>query len=59
MIGSGAFGEVFEGKYQGRTVAIKTLKDASESAVREFLSEADVMTRMKHENLVGVYEQPA
>jgi len=52
LIGEGQFGEVFEGTYRDTKVAIKTLKDSSASAVEEFLAEADVMTKMQHENLV-------
>jgi c-src tyrosine kinase len=52
LIGSGQFGEVFEGTYRDTKVAIKTLKDSSPAAVEEFLAEADVMTKMTHKNLV-------
>lgn len=52
LIGSGQFGEVYEGTYKGIKVAIKTLKNKSDSVMQEFLSEANVMTQMKHQNLV-------
>lgn len=52
LLGSGQFGEVFEGTYKGTKVAIKTLKEATDDAIQEFLAEADVMTKMKHKNLV-------
>lgn len=52
-LGSGQFGDVFEGTYKGEKVAIKTMKgENSESDAQEFLAEADVMTRMTHKNLV-------
>jgi len=52
QLGSGQFGEVFEGTHQGKKVAIKTLKNVSREAVDEFLAEAKVMTKLKHANLV-------
>jgi len=52
MLGAGQFGEVFEGTYKGTKVAVKTLKEVTDEAVHEFLAEADVMTKMKHPNLV-------
>jgi len=52
LLGSGQFGEVFEGTFRGEQVAIKTLKDSSAAAVDEFLAEAQVMIEMKHKNIV-------
>lgn len=52
-LGSGQFGDVFEGTYKGERVAIKTMKaGGADSETQEFLAEADVMTQMKHKNLV-------
>ena len=64
-IGSGAFGEVYEGRAntaQENTkplkVAIKTLrKGAGEKDKAEFLKEAHIMSNLSHENilkLIGV-----
>lgn len=64
FLGSGAFGEVFEGcvknvgtEYETR-VAIKTLrKGATEQEKGEFLQEAQLMSNFKHEHilrLIGV-----
>ena len=44
QIGSGQFGDVFEGSYGGQQVAIKTLKDVDDENTKSFLSEAGVMT---------------
>lgn len=52
-LGSGQFGDVFEGTYKGEQVAIKTMKSGnSEDDTQEFLGEAHVMTKMIHPNLV-------
>lgn len=51
LIGSGEFAEVFKGDYSGHSIAIKKLKDDSDAA-QAFLSEASVMTTLRHKNLV-------
>ncbi|XP_071952478.1 tyrosine-protein kinase CSK-like [Antedon mediterranea] len=51
-IGHGNFGDVLEGQYQGRKVAIKQLKDDT-SAAQTFLKEASIMTTLRHTNLVS------
>ncbi|KAK5650142.1 hypothetical protein RI129_001171 [Pyrocoelia pectoralis] len=60
FLGSGAFGEVFEGKARNISnngieinVAIKTLrKGASDSEKCEFLQEAQLMSHFKHEHIL-------
>lgn len=44
--------DVFEATYQGEKVAVKTLKNIGEAEQQEFLSEAAVMTKLRHKNLV-------
>lgn len=56
-IGEGAHGKVFEGRYGDRIVAIKVLnrgRTSEERAVLEsrFIREVNMMSRVKHENLV-------
>ncbi|XP_074317526.1 serine/threonine-protein kinase STY13-like isoform X2 [Silene latifolia] len=56
-IGEGAHGKVYEGRYHDRIVAIKVLNRGStsdERAVLEdrFIREVNMMSRVKHENLV-------
>lgn len=42
-IGKGDFGDVYQGEYQNKKVAIKSLKD-TDKAAQAFLAEASVMT---------------
>eukprot|EP00299_Pterocystis_sp_00344_P015223 c7592_g2_i2.p1 GENE.c7592_g2_i2~~c7592_g2_i2.p1 ORF type:complete len:379 (+),score=97.52 c7592_g2_i2:163-1137(+) len=63
-IGSGGFGVVYKGTYFGRPVAIKklTAADLPEDAMNEFRHEVDIMSNMKHPNiltLVAVSEEPS
>ena len=50
FLGSGAFGEVFEGCFASKKVAIKTLKKRESSV--EFLKEAKAWSSLSHENIV-------
>ncbi|CAH0553544.1 unnamed protein product [Brassicogethes aeneus] len=60
FLGSGAFGEVYEGKAKGilssskeTKVAVKTLrKGASDQEKTEFLQEAQLMSHFKHEHIL-------
>ncbi|XP_050383540.1 serine/threonine-protein kinase STY13 [Argentina anserina] len=56
-IGEGAHGKVYEGRYGSQIVAIKVLNRGSTSEERaqledRFAREVNMMTRVKHENLV-------
>ncbi|KAK9681914.1 hypothetical protein RND81_10G036500 [Saponaria officinalis] len=53
-IGRGGFGTVFKGILQGelRVVAVKTLSVESKQGLREFLSEINTITNVRHPNLV-------
>lgn len=54
-LGSGQFGVVKYGKWQGRhDVAIKMIKESSMSE-DDFIEEAKVMMKLHHENLVQLY----
>ncbi|XP_074650035.1 tyrosine-protein kinase CSK-like isoform X2 [Tubulanus polymorphus] len=50
-LGKGDFGAVFKASYRGRKVAAKSLQDNSRAA-QMFLSEASLMTSLRHQNLV-------
>lgn len=54
-LGAGQFGEVWEGLWNGTTpVAVKTLKTGSMSPT-DFLQEAQVMKKLRHEKLIQLY----
>jgi tRNA A-37 threonylcarbamoyl transferase component Bud32 len=54
-IGEGSFGIVYKGEYQGETVAIKKMHKQllkSPEAVSEFIAEVNLMSELKHPNLL-------
>jgi len=52
-IGSGGFGTVFRGRWQETTdVAVKMLHEVTAETRREFAAEADVWSRLRHENVL-------
>ncbi|XP_076125721.1 BDNF/NT-3 growth factors receptor isoform X3 [Alosa pseudoharengus] len=61
-LGEGAFGKVFLAECYNLTpeqdktlVAVKTLKEASENARKDFRREAELLTNLKHEHIVTFY----
>ena len=67
-LGAGAYGDVFHGRWRHSDVAIKCIfsdrsldPDASESHIRAFRNEVDLMMRLRHPNIVllmGALVQP-
>lgn len=54
-LGRGQFGHVYEGLFQNKTrVAIKTLRKGHMDP-QDFLGEAQIMKKMRHENLVQLF----
>ncbi|XP_072982097.1 putative serine/threonine-protein kinase isoform X1 [Typha latifolia] len=52
-IGQGGFGKVYKGTLRsGEEVAVKVLSAESRQGVKEFLTEIDVITNVRHPNLV-------
>eukprot|EP00047_Mylnosiga_fluctuans_P024677 m.167502 g.167502 ORF g.167502 m.167502 type:complete len:1136 (+) comp9904_c0_seq2:40-3447(+) len=59
LVDAGAFGEVWQGEYQDRPVAIKQLRAAlqalDESAADDFEREVQLLRRLRHRNIVFFY----
>ncbi|XLS72573.1 hypothetical protein HN51_029438, partial [Arachis hypogaea] len=55
-LGDGGFGTVYYGKLEdGREVAVKHLFDHNYRRVEQFMNEIEILTRMRHRNLVSLY----
>ncbi|XP_028123818.1 LEAF RUST 10 DISEASE-RESISTANCE LOCUS RECEPTOR-LIKE PROTEIN KINASE-like 1.4 isoform X1 [Camellia sinensis] len=55
-LGDGGFGTVYYGKLQdGRVVAVKRLYENNFKRVEQFMNEVEILTRLRHENLVALY----
>ena len=57
-IGGGGFGDVYKGRHEGKTVAIKRLKGTDEmndGLLKEFKHELILMAALEHPGLVTVY----
>ncbi|XP_048231620.1 LEAF RUST 10 DISEASE-RESISTANCE LOCUS RECEPTOR-LIKE PROTEIN KINASE-like 1.2 isoform X2 [Ricinus communis] len=55
-LGEGGFGTVYYGKLRdGRTVAVKRLYENNFKRVEQFMNEVDILTRLRHQNLVSLY----
>ncbi|KAJ0667444.1 putative protein kinase RLK-Pelle-WAK-LRK10L-1 family [Helianthus annuus] len=55
-LGDGGFGAVYYGKLQdGREVAVKRLYEHNYKRVQQFLNEVEILTRLRHPNLVVLY----
>jgi serine/threonine protein kinase len=55
-LGDGGFGTVYHGKLKdGREVAVKRLYENNYRRVEQFMNEVQILTRMRHRNLVLLY----
>jgi serine/threonine protein kinase len=52
VIGKGAFGEVYRGKYHGQAVAVKTLISVDHDSLTRFREEILLMADLHHANIV-------
>ncbi|KAK1423092.1 hypothetical protein QVD17_18386 [Tagetes erecta] len=54
--GNGGFGAVYYGKLQdGREVAVKKLHEHNYKRVQQFFNEVEILTKLRHPNLVVLY----
>ncbi|KAK6249687.1 hypothetical protein SCA6_003692 [Theobroma cacao] len=55
-LGDGGFGTVYYGKLRdGRAVAVKRLYENNYRRVEQFMNEVEILTRLRHKNLVSLY----
>ncbi|XP_010264788.1 PREDICTED: LEAF RUST 10 DISEASE-RESISTANCE LOCUS RECEPTOR-LIKE PROTEIN KINASE-like 1.2 [Nelumbo nucifera] len=55
-LGDGGFGTVYHGKLRdGRVVAVKRLYENNYKRVEQFMNEVEILTRLRHQNLVTLY----
>ncbi|KAK2630938.1 hypothetical protein EUGRSUZ_L03682 [Eucalyptus grandis] len=55
-LGDGGFGIVYYGKLRdGREVAVKRLYEHNYRRVKQFVTEVEILTRLRHKNLVSLY----
>ncbi|XP_016459145.1 LEAF RUST 10 DISEASE-RESISTANCE LOCUS RECEPTOR-LIKE PROTEIN KINASE-like 1.1 [Nicotiana tabacum] len=55
-LGDGGFGTVYYGKlYDGREVAVKCLYEHNCKRMQQFINEIEILTRLRHQNLVSLY----
>ncbi|XP_016511862.1 LEAF RUST 10 DISEASE-RESISTANCE LOCUS RECEPTOR-LIKE PROTEIN KINASE-like 1.1 isoform X2 [Nicotiana tabacum] len=55
-LGDGGYGTVYYGKLQdGREVAVKRLYDHNARRKEQFITEIEILTRLRHRNLVSLY----
>lgn len=54
LLGQGAFGSVYSGKYKDREVAIKKIEVLlNDNALNDFEREADILSKLSHPNIIG------
>ncbi|KAK9064566.1 hypothetical protein SSX86_015948 [Deinandra increscens subsp. villosa] len=55
-LGDGGFGAVYYGKlHDGREVAVKKLHEHNYNKVQQFINEVEILTKLRHPNLVVLY----
>ncbi|KAI9070552.1 hypothetical protein K1719_047485 [Acacia pycnantha] len=60
QLGRGGFGTVYYGKLKdGREVAVKRLFERNYRGVQQFINDVQILTRLRHKNLVSPYGCPS
>ncbi|XP_042458062.1 LEAF RUST 10 DISEASE-RESISTANCE LOCUS RECEPTOR-LIKE PROTEIN KINASE-like 1.2 [Zingiber officinale] len=55
-LGDGGFGTVYKGKLRdGRTIAVKRLYENNCRRLEQFVNEIEILSRLRHQNLVSLY----
>nr|CAD1834701.1 unnamed protein product [Ananas comosus var. bracteatus] len=55
-LGAGGFGTVYKGQLRdGRTVAVKRLYEANCRQAEQFMNEINILSHLRHQNLVSLY----
>ncbi|XP_038986052.1 LEAF RUST 10 DISEASE-RESISTANCE LOCUS RECEPTOR-LIKE PROTEIN KINASE-like 1.1 isoform X1 [Phoenix dactylifera] len=55
-LGAGGFGTVYQGKLRdGRVVAVKRLYKHNWNRVEQFMNEVEILSHLRHQNLVSLY----
>ncbi|KQJ88056.1 cysteine-rich receptor-like protein kinase 8 [Brachypodium distachyon] len=52
IIGEGSFGVVYKGKYNGKQVAVKKLRESSQLSETDFEKEVQILKLVDHQNIV-------
>ena len=52
ILGSGAFGSVYRGRWRGKDVAVKLMASQGTSLLDSFHAEVEVLSRLQHPNIV-------
>lgn len=52
FLSEGGFGAVYKGEFHGQKIAVKQHRCASLQGEKEFMSEVDALSKVRHENVV-------
>ncbi|CAN4124855.1 unnamed protein product [Withania somnifera] len=55
QLGDGGYGTVYYGKLNGKELAVKSLYEHNHRQMQQFINEIEILTRLRHPNLVTLY----